>query len=198
MDSAHQLPTTEAAASTTTGQTQRRRPRPGSNGIGVLVIDVNQINQIVLHKILSRCGFTVYITSTCNEGLDYLQQSTFYFPHSKGTVGSRTSAAEEKNQQDAPPQPRLQIDIIVISAHCTDSLACVRTIRGWEGEGEPVRHAPVLVDSGVLVDRESVGLVRGGGRGPDRVVQGGICCEDCGVCRRACGEASGSRDEGGA
>lgn len=163
MDSARQLPTTEAAASTTAGQTQRQRPPPGSKRIEVLAIDVNQINQIVLHKILSRCGFTVYITSTCNEGLDYLRQSTFYFPHSRGTVGSRTSAAEEKNQQDAPPQPRLQIDIIVISAHCADSLAFVRTIRGWEDEGKLVRHAPVLVDLGILIDREGVGRFREAG-----------------------------------
>lgn len=105
-------------------------------GLNVLVVEDNLVNQRVLAKQLRNLNMTVSVANHGGEALEYLLTTKFCSPsyHSPSNSGSSTN-------EDAK-----QLDLILMDWEMPvmDGLTCVRRIRELQMDGVVKGHVPVI------------------------------------------------------
>lgn len=114
-----------ASASLRNPQTKPTGKTVESNGINVLIVEDNLINQKVLKKQLSNLGYTVYIANHGEECLDQLRKSTFWANH-------KSDAAA------------ITVVLMDLEMPVMDGLACARKIRELQQTKVIISHVPIL------------------------------------------------------
>ncbi|KAL5113421.1 hypothetical protein ACEQ8H_008689 [Pleosporales sp. CAS-2024a] len=100
--------------------------------VKVLIVEDNVVNQKVLKKQLTKCGWTVYVAGDGEEALQWLQKSA----HWRGDrEKSSTEACDTNNSQEESADPDVDVILLDIFMPVMDGLTCVRRIREWEDEG---------------------------------------------------------------
>lgn len=109
------------------------RPSHNPNGLKLLIVEDNLVNQRVLQKQLKNLGFEVHVANHGGEALDRLKESTYYGENDK--LKGMTEGSD-----------LLEISVVLMDQEMPvmDGLACTKRIREWEREGRLVRHVPII------------------------------------------------------
>ncbi|KAF2753172.1 hypothetical protein EJ05DRAFT_523319 [Pseudovirgaria hyperparasitica] len=93
--------------------------------INVLIVEDNLVNQRVLQKQLTNVGFKVTVANHGGEALDALQSSKIWHK---------------------PPLGAKELHVVLMDQEMPvmDGLQATKKIRQWEGEGQVVRHIPII------------------------------------------------------
>ncbi|KAK3062045.1 hypothetical protein LTS18_004944 [Coniosporium uncinatum] len=97
------------------------------NGIKVLIVEDNLVNQRVLQKQLKNVGFSVTVANHGGEALDWLRETNFWHERAKARDGRE-----------------LHVVLMDQEMPVMDGLACTRRIREWERSGELKGHVPIV------------------------------------------------------
>jgi len=96
-----------------------------SNGINVLIVEDNLVNQKVLKKQLLNKGYNVLIANHGEECLDQVRKSTFWANHK-------------------PDAAVLTVVLMDLEMPVMDGLTCARKIRELEQTKEIIGHVPII------------------------------------------------------
>ena len=96
-----------------------------SNGINILIVEDNLVNQKVLKKQLSNLGYTVFIANHGEECLDFIRKSTFWANHRKDATA-------------------LTVVLMDLEMPIMDGLTCARSIRELQQSQAIIRHVPII------------------------------------------------------
>ena len=96
-----------------------------SNGINVLIVEDNLVNQKVLKKQLSNLGYNVFIANHGEECLEQLRNSTFWVNHK-------------------PNAATLTVVLMDLEMPIMDGLTCARKIREFEQTKVITSHVPII------------------------------------------------------
>jgi CheY-like chemotaxis protein len=99
------------------------KPRPCSE-FTILVVEDNLVNQRVLQKQLTNCGFRVYIANNGLESVEFVKTSRFW-----------------RDNQDGLPLSVILMDIEMPIMNGTEA---TRTIRLLQAEGNLEAHIPII------------------------------------------------------